>query len=198
MLRELRWTIGTIWCKLKHDSLMWPVHGHYQCRTCGRHYPAFAEAQMANWTRRAALKAAVQLLLAIALATSARQAHAADALKAHATGEAEAVLERYAASSEWTPWATESVEIHASLPRLEKTGWLRAIRRLAPIGKNRYEVLQLAGDRTVKEQVIARYLKAEERASELPARSVAITPANYTFAYKRMVDDGERFAWAFQ
>jgi len=198
MFKELRCTFGTIWCQLKHDSLMWPVHGHYQCRTCGRHYPAFAEPQMANWTKRAALKAAVQLLLAIALATSARQAHAADALKAHATEGAEAALERYVASSERAPWAIESVEIHASLPRFEKTGWLRAIRRLAPIGKSRYEVLQLAGDRTVKEQVIVRYLKAEERASELPSRSVAITPANYRFAYERMVDDGERFAWAFQ
>jgi len=199
MFKELRWTIGTIWCKLKHDSLMWPAHGRYQCRTCGRHYPAFAEAQMANWTTRAALKAAVQLLIAIALlATFAHQAHAADALKAHAPEEAEAALERYAASSEWAPWAIESVEIHASLPKREKTGWLRAIRRLAPIGKSRYEVLQLTGDRTVKEQVIARYLKAEERASELPARSVAITPANYKFAYKRMVDEGERFTCAFQ
>jgi len=198
MFKELRWTIGTIWCKLTHQSLMWPVHGHYRCRNCGRIYPAFAEAQMANWTKRAALKAAVQLLLAMALATFARQAYAADALRAHATEEAEAALERYAAGSEWAPWAIESVEIHASLPRLEKTGWLRAIRRLAPIGKSRYEVLQLAGDRTVKEQVIVRYLKAEERASELPARTVAITPANYKFAYKRIVDDGERFAYAFQ
>jgi len=198
MFRELRSRLGAIWCKLRHDSLMWPAHGRYQCRTCGRHYPAFAEAQMANWTKRAALKAAVQLLLAIALATFARQAHAADALKAHATEEAEAAIERYAASSEWAPWAIESVEIHASLPRLEKTGWLRAIRRLAPLGKSRYEVIQLAGDRTVKEQVIVRYLKAEERASELPAVSVAITPANYKFAYQRLVEDGERFAWAFQ
>jgi len=199
MFKELRSRLGTIWCKFRHESLMWPVHGHYQCRTCGRYYPAFAEAQMANWTTRAALKAAVQLLLAIALlATFAHQARAADAWKAHAPEEAEAALERYAASSEWAPWAIESVEIHASLPRLEKTGWLRAIRRLAPIGKSRYEVLQLAGDRMVKEQVIVRYLKAEERASELPTRSVAITTANYKFAYKRLVEDGERFACAFE
>ena len=153
---------------------------------------------MANWTKRAALKAAVQLLLAMALATFARQAYAADALRAHATEEAEAALERYAAGSEWAPWAIESVEIHASLPRLEKAGWLRAVRRQAPIGKSRYEVLQIAGDRTVKEQVIVRYLKAEERWSETTTRSVAITPANYKFAYKRIVDDGERFAYAFQ
>jgi hypothetical protein len=29
---------GTIWCDLMHDSPMWPIHGEYECRTCGRHY----------------------------------------------------------------------------------------------------------------------------------------------------------------
>lgn len=32
-----------IWCKLMHTSLMWPTHGHYQCRTCGREYPVVWE-----------------------------------------------------------------------------------------------------------------------------------------------------------
>jgi hypothetical protein len=30
--------VGTFWCDLMHDSPMWPIHGQYQCRTCGRHY----------------------------------------------------------------------------------------------------------------------------------------------------------------
>ena len=55
MFKELCWRIGAIWCKLTHQSLMWPAHGHYQCRRCGRRYPAFAE-QMANQTTRAALR----------------------------------------------------------------------------------------------------------------------------------------------
>jgi hypothetical protein len=46
--------------------------------------------------------------------------------------------------------------------------------------------------------VIARYLNAEERASQMPAASAAMTPANYKFAYKGIVDDGERLAYAFQ
>ena len=41
MLTRLRENIGTIWCKLTHKSVMWPVHGQFQCRTCGRRYPAF-------------------------------------------------------------------------------------------------------------------------------------------------------------
>ncbi len=198
MSRGLRSKIGTAWCSLTHESLMWPVHGHYECRTCGRRYPAFAEPPVANWTTRAALNPAVSIALVMALATFARPAHAADVLKAHAAAEAAAALERYTAGVGSSPWTTESVEIHASLPKLEKAGQLRAIRRLAPIGDSRYQVLQLAGDRIVQQQVIVRYLNAEAHESELPAASVAITPANYKFAYKGVVDDGERLAYAFQ
>ena len=57
MFRELRSTIGAIWCSLAHKSLMWPVHGHYGCRTCGRRYPAFAEVPMADRTKRTAWNA---------------------------------------------------------------------------------------------------------------------------------------------
>jgi hypothetical protein len=31
--------LGTLWCAFMHDAPMWPIHGAYQCRTCGRHYP---------------------------------------------------------------------------------------------------------------------------------------------------------------
>jgi hypothetical protein len=198
MLRGLGSKVGTVWCSLTHESLMWPVHGRYECRTCGRRYPAFAEAPVANWTKRAALNPAVSLALVMALATFARPAHAADVLKAHAAAQAEAALERYTAGGESAPWTIESVDIHASLNKLGKAGMLQAIRRLAPMGESRYEVLQLAGDRIVEQQVIVRYLNAEARESELPAASVAITPTNYKFAYKGVVDDGERLAYAFR
>jgi hypothetical protein len=48
MFRELQWELGAIWCSLMHESLMWPVHGHYECRACGRRYPAFVEAPIAG------------------------------------------------------------------------------------------------------------------------------------------------------
>jgi hypothetical protein len=36
----MKWvTLAEIWCKAMHESLMWPSHGHYECRTCGREYP---------------------------------------------------------------------------------------------------------------------------------------------------------------
>lgn len=41
MYRQLQSKIGVIWCRLSHESLTWPIHGHYECRTCGRRYPAF-------------------------------------------------------------------------------------------------------------------------------------------------------------
>jgi len=31
--------IGRFWCRLMHDSVAWPIHGHYQCRTCLRRVP---------------------------------------------------------------------------------------------------------------------------------------------------------------
>jgi len=30
--------LGEIWCGLMHDSPMWPVHGVYECRRCGRRH----------------------------------------------------------------------------------------------------------------------------------------------------------------
>jgi hypothetical protein len=30
--------LSELWCDFMHDSPMWPIHGHYQCRTCGRLY----------------------------------------------------------------------------------------------------------------------------------------------------------------
>ena len=40
------------WCKAMHRSLMWPSHGHYQCRTCGREYPVPWERDVTSALRR--------------------------------------------------------------------------------------------------------------------------------------------------
>ena len=31
--------LGALRCRLMHDAPMWPIHGSYRCRTCGRSYP---------------------------------------------------------------------------------------------------------------------------------------------------------------
>jgi hypothetical protein len=198
MFRNLRSNLGTAWCTLMHDAVMWPVHGAYECRTCGRHYPAFRETPGARWSKPAALKAVVSLVVLLMIASAGRMAHAADLARDLGRSDAEANLERYVGGGGVPAWTFESVEVHASLPDLTKSGWLQATRRVTPGGAVRYEIAQLTGDRTVKDQVIARYLTAEERASQTPAASVAISPANYKFAYKGIVDDGERYAYVFR
>jgi hypothetical protein len=39
--------LAGLWCTLMHDSLMWPIHGEWQCRTCGRRQ-AVAWAQLSR------------------------------------------------------------------------------------------------------------------------------------------------------
>ena len=96
-----------------------------------------------------------------------------------------------------TAWSLETVEIDASLPKLEKQGRLRAIRRLLPLGRPEYQVLEIAGDQTVRQQVIVRYLSAEAQAAAIPVSSVAITLENYKFHYKGAVNTGGNTAYAF-
>lgn len=31
--------LGSWWCRMMHDSPMWPIRGHYQCRSCARIFP---------------------------------------------------------------------------------------------------------------------------------------------------------------
>src|SRR6185369_2549538 len=96
------------------------------------------------------------------------------------------------------PWGAETVEIDASLPKLEEHGRLRAIRRLLPIGKPEYQVVELNGSRTVKQQVIARYLSADTTAASLNPSAVAVTPANYQFRYAGTADLGGGIVYVFQ
>jgi hypothetical protein len=105
---------------------------------------------------------------------------------------------RYTAGLEQaSPWSLETVEIEAALPKLDKHARMRAIRRLLPLRKPEYQVIEIAGDQTVTRQVIARYLTAEVRAAAIPAPSVAITPANYKFRYKCAVNTGASVIYAF-
>jgi hypothetical protein len=30
--------LGNLWCTLMHDSMGWPIHGHYTCLACGRQH----------------------------------------------------------------------------------------------------------------------------------------------------------------
>ncbi len=108
-------------------------------------------------------------------------------------------LDRYfAAAPHSTTWTTETIEIDASLPKLAEHGRLRAIRRLLPFGQPEYQVLATDGDRTVRQQVIARYLSAEAESANLSPTSVAITPGNYRFRYAASISEGDTHIHIFE
>jgi hypothetical protein len=91
-----------------------------------------------------------------------------------------------ASAAQGDPWSAPNgaiLEIDAYLPRLGEEGHLRAIRAWAENKTPEYQVIHLDGDASVTQQVIARYLNAEQEAAAMPASSFAITPANYKFRY---------------
>jgi hypothetical protein len=206
-------SFGALWCDFMHDSPMWPIRGKYECRTCGRRYPVpwavdgplpasgkLIAAESAR-LRRAGIpslrSASMPVIIALLfLLTSPVQA--ANEPVVDSTGGAAAAFARYIVGLERErPWGLETVEVDASLPKLKKQGRLSAIRRLLPHGRPEYQVLEIAGDETVRRQVIARYLSAQVRAAATPASSVAITLANYKFRYTGAVKTGGTTAYVF-
>lgn len=71
------------------------------------------------------------------------------------------------------------VSIDASIPKLNEHGTLRALRLISKVGTVAYRKATFQGDNTVKTEVIARYLQAEQQGQG--DQSVAITPENYKF-----------------
>ena len=89
------------------------------------------------------------------------------------------------------------VDIDASVPKLKEQGRLKALRKISKVGRVTYHVLGFQGDNTVKSQVIARYLDAEQQHRD--NQKLSVTPANYKFKFKgeRVAQDGTR-VYVFQ
>jgi len=158
---------------------------------------------MSNWTSTVFDSGRIvsrwEFLALLLLAMMARPIQAADALIENVSPPAAIALARYTANQGQTArWPVETIRIDASLPKLAKNGRFRAVRQLPPLGRPQYQVLETAGDSTVKQQVIVRYLSAEAKTSEIPASSVAITPANYRFRYLGAVQLGDNPVYAFR
>jgi len=94
--------------------------------------------------------------------------------------------------------ASMEVDIAASLPKLNKQGRLHALRRVSRLGHITYEALHFEGDNTVKNHVIAKYLSAEAEAQSDGADAFAVTPANYKFKYKGVIQHGDETAHVFE
>lgn len=93
--------------------------------------------------------------------------------------------------------ASMEVDISADVPKLQEHGRLRALRKISKVGQITYHVLGFQGDNTVKNQVIARYLQAEQQSQG--DQSLAITPANYKFKYKgEKSEDNNQDVYVFQ
>jgi hypothetical protein len=112
------------------------------------------------------------------------------------------VLARYAAILEQSNQRLDcrkvAVEIEASLPKLAKRGRLRAIREMVYPGRPEYRDLEIEGDSTVRQQVIARYLSADAQAAALPSGSVAVSPANYKFRYVGAIGSAGALTYVFE
>jgi len=166
------------------------VYGHCECAIRRRRY--LPRARAGGVLPR--LRGAILVLLTGVAAWPGIAAERLDASSA-----AEPVLERFLASQgEASGWPVETIEIEASLPSLKKTGRLRAIRRLLGAGHPDYKVLEIAGDATVKNQVIVRYISADVKANELAAPSVALTLANYKIHYAGSAWFGNQLTYAFR
>jgi len=196
--------LGAAWCLTMHDAAMWPIHGEYVCRTCGRHFAVpwagenFAPAAASRRSVTTLRPAVLPLFVLLAL-LSAPVVRGSDPAMIEANTPEATAFARYIAGMEQVhPWGEETVEIDASLPKLKKAGSLRALRRLLPVGNPQYQVLEADGDEKVRQRVIVRYLSAEVQAAEIPAAAIAITPANYKFRYKGAVRKGEGLAYVFQ
>ena len=103
-----------------------------------------------------------------------------------------AIISKYLEATNQQPVAhSMEVEINASVPRLQQHGKLRALRKISKVGLITYRVLGFQGDNTVKKEVIARYLQAEQQSQS--DSSMTLTPANYKFKLKgeRRAQDGE-------
>lgn len=90
-------------------------------------------------------------------------------------------------------------KFEASLPNMKKQGVMETEKRIDDKGHVSYEMKSYQGDDTIKKQVIARYISAEQDSSSTPNGGAAdIQPQNYKFKYKRSEKLGDRHAEVFE
>jgi hypothetical protein len=109
------------------------------------------------------------------------------------------VIDRYVAQTQGQESSLRGVqmdmEINANLPKLQKQGKLHALRRISKVGQITYQGLRFIGDNTIKNDVIARYLRAETESQNIP--QMGITPENYKFKYKGVLEEDGRKLYVY-
>lgn len=78
------------------------------------------------------------------------------------------------------------VLMEGKIPKLKKEGRMSALKAVSSLGQVTWKALSFWGDNTVKKEVMARYMQAEQEASEGTKKNgdISITPDNYNFKYK--------------
>lgn len=89
------------------------------------------------------------------------------------------------------------VDIDAQLPKLKETGIMKVLKTVSRFGKTSFHQLgEFVGDKTVKNEVIQRYLSLQKDNAENP--SIAITPDNYKFRLKTKMTQGDSRTYVFE
>ena len=127
------------------------------------------------------------LLLTSGCDTSSSETNTEDAsIPSQLTGPSADIIHRYLQATQGHEdslrGVSMQVDIDASVPKLKEQGKLRALRSISKVGQITYRVLSFQGDNTIKQQVIGRFLTAEQQAQS--DNNLAITPANYKFKYR--------------
>ncbi len=137
-------------------------------------------------------KGAISALTLILLAAPVRADESADSM-------GDEIIDRYVAQSESQANSLRGLqmdmEIDANLPKLQKEGKLHALRHISRLGQITYQGLKFIGDNTIKNDVIVRYLRAESESQNIP--QMGITPKNYKFKYKGVIEEDGRQLYVF-
>ncbi len=144
----------------------------------------------------AALAFALFLAVATSLAADTRNGSGDASSSSPATNIIDRYLQATQGHEASLRGASMEVNIDASVPKLKEKGKLRALRRISKVGQITYRTLSFQGDSTVKNQVIARYLSAEQQGQG--DQDIAITPKNYKFKYRGEESISGQRAYHFQ
>jgi hypothetical protein len=109
------------------------------------------------------------------------------------SAESGAILEKYLKAAKESQDSLRgmsmSIDIRASIPRLDREGGMKATRSVAANGEVSYSGMTFDGHSSIKTDVIARFLQADVEASKQP--SIGITPVNYKFKYWGIYGTGD-------
>jgi hypothetical protein len=156
--------------------------------TMGHPHCKFGDASLKALSGRLGVKVlkSIAIALFLGVCTSGVGAWAADDDMLGESSETSAIIQSYLSATQARQSSLQGVsmevDIDASVPHLQKYGKLHALRNISKLGKITYKVLGFQGDSTVKQEVISRYLDAEQESQTY--KGIAITPANYKFKFK--------------